>query len=345
MNDNLVPLLPKTSLEYFSDASNENYKLYLRVTSIRNCLENILHTVLIHIINHEKKINIKSWKRKKLEIKINDLKSFLPKEVFEDLHEIRKYSNLGTHELSHSKLDELITNNILEKLKQVCEWTIYSYFEKYGFNVNSWIPTLFSTLPPKYRINILEKYYSSLEKNYIRLRFYQKQIDFYERIREKLFEICLMESNTNIIEKLNNYKQNPLSEIIFELIEEKIFNVGAIKLRNRLILIEKYFSKSLKECSTILLVIEKLSMAYLKNYEIEKSFTFLKNCYEQKFISDLFYFQMKDKLKSLENEIENLNISKNISDTNKAISTIFESIKEEEESLFSILLVAIIMEA
>jgi len=32
---------------------------------------------------------------------------------------------------------------------------------------------------------------------------------------------------------------------------------------------------------------------------------------------------MKDKLKSLENEIENLNISKNISDTNKAISTIF----------------------
>lgn len=43
----------------------------------------------------------------------------------------------------------------------------YAYFEKYGFGYtkNSWMPTVFSTLPPMYRVGILEKYYNNCDKS------------------------------------------------------------------------------------------------------------------------------------------------------------------------------------
>ena len=48
--NSILPLLPKTSLGYFEDAQSSN-KLYLRATSIRSCLENIVDTVFIHLVD------------------------------------------------------------------------------------------------------------------------------------------------------------------------------------------------------------------------------------------------------------------------------------------------------
>lgn len=42
-------------------------------------------------------------------------------------------------------------------MSKICEWTIAAYFVKNGFTEHPWIPTVFSTLPPIYRIHTLEE--------------------------------------------------------------------------------------------------------------------------------------------------------------------------------------------
>ena len=41
------PLMPMNALEYFLDGESSN-RLYLRATSIRNCLENIVETIFMY---------------------------------------------------------------------------------------------------------------------------------------------------------------------------------------------------------------------------------------------------------------------------------------------------------
>ena len=58
------PLLPKSALEYYNDAKNNTYPIYLRAFSLRNCLEDILNKIFIYLPH--KKINQKKWNKKSL---------------------------------------------------------------------------------------------------------------------------------------------------------------------------------------------------------------------------------------------------------------------------------------
>lgn len=107
MTETILPLMPKIALGYFIDA-NQGNPLYLRATSIRNCLENI-----------------------------NGHKNLIKNDI----------------ELT------------LEDLSKICEWTILAYFKKNGFVEHPWIPTVFSVLPPIYRIRILEELFNPKDFN------------------------------------------------------------------------------------------------------------------------------------------------------------------------------------
>lgn len=150
------PLMPQSALEYFSDGNSGN-RLYLRATSIRNCLENIVETIFIHIIDDESK---RGWEKLALYKKINLLSSFFPREINDRLHYIRKTGNKGAHQSGHKDLDETEVNITLDDLSKICEWTILAYFKKHGFIEHPWIPTVFSTLPPVYRVRILEELFN-----------------------------------------------------------------------------------------------------------------------------------------------------------------------------------------
>lgn len=152
-NQNISPLMPKSALEYFIDGSSNN-RLYLRATSIRNCLENIVETIFIHIVEDEKK---KEWENLNLYKKLSLLDGFFPKEINVQLHNIRKIGNKGAHPREHKELVEDDINITLDDLSKICEWTILAYFKKNGFVEHPWVPTVFSTLPPTYRIRILEE--------------------------------------------------------------------------------------------------------------------------------------------------------------------------------------------
>lgn len=153
----IAPLMPKEALEYFLDGESSN-RLYLRATSIRNCLENIVDTIFVHILNDEQK---KGWEKKKLFDRLNALSDFFPEERSERIHEIRKIGNKGAHQSGHKELKEEDLDLSLKDLSLICEWTIAAYFVKNGFIEHPWIPTVFSTLPPIYRIRTLEEVLAS----------------------------------------------------------------------------------------------------------------------------------------------------------------------------------------
>jgi hypothetical protein len=156
----ISPLLPKKALEYFLDGESGN-RLYLRATSIRICLENVVDTIFVHILNDEQK---KGFHKKNLCGRLSVLSDFFPDEKSVKMHNIRKIGNKGAHPGRHKELNEENLDISIEHLSQICEWTIAAYFVKKGFTEHPWIPTVFSTLPPIYRIRILEEVLDSESK-------------------------------------------------------------------------------------------------------------------------------------------------------------------------------------
>lgn len=223
--DSILPLLPKTSLSYYQDAESAN-KLYLRATSIRSCLENIVDTVFVHLVDFENDCTAKQWEKKTLNNKLIMLKRFFPEDINTKIHSIRQLGNKGAHQKGHSSLTDESVDETLKILSRVCEWTIFSYFQKNGFNHDSWMPTIFSTLQPAYRIRILEDLFSSLN------------INTDELIRHQ-----------NLVQENNR----------------QIFS-GEIPLGLDYAPMQKE-----RELAAILLIVDKLAMAYLKNKQRNKS--------------------------------------------------------------------------
>jgi hypothetical protein len=171
--------MPQLALEYFIDGSSDN-RLYLRATSIRNCLENIVETIFIHIIDDDKK---RGWDRLDLYKKLNLLSSYFPNEINDRLHGIRKTGNKGAHQSEHKNLNEAEISLTIDDLSKICEWTILAYFKKHGFVEHPWIPTVFSTLPPVYRIRILEQLFNPDDFDKYQVIAYLERVqDFYYKV-------------------------------------------------------------------------------------------------------------------------------------------------------------------
>jgi hypothetical protein len=291
----LSPLMPTKALEYFLDSASSN-KLYLRATSIRSCLENIVDTIFVHILDEEQK---KGWNKKHLNVRLNTLSDFFPDDINDKLHGIRKLGNKGAHPSGHKELVEDEIEMTLMDLSQICEWTITTYFVKNGFTEHPWIPTVFSTLPPIYRIRTLEEVLASESK------------------KVKSAEILCY------LEEVKNYHKNVITGQIMPRPHEEP-------------------SENEKRLGGFLLLIDKLSMAYLKNREKIKSIAFINEMYDKGFINDLFKEQMLDKLDLLWQKIDSLPISANLEETRKNLYEILPKVKEDEESLFVTLFTAII---
>lgn len=250
----------------------------------------------MHIIK-DNGINVNQWKKKKLEEKIKDLENYFPQDISNRIHDIRKVGNKGAHQSGHKNLKEEELNKILIDLSKICEWTILSYFKNNGFEQHPWLPTIFSTLQPIYRIRILEDLFESLDISNEELLKYQDEIqDYHNKVM------------TGII----------LPSFSYDIPERE------------------------KKLGGILLIIDKLAMAYLKNKEHTKSIEFIERCFEQSIINKRFKDEMIDKLEMLWGEIDNLPISQSIKDTKNNFDKVISAVKKEEECLFVTLFAAVI---
>lgn len=301
--DILAPLLSEDAMEYFVDSVDINSKNYHRATSLRVCLEHVVNTVLIHIadvdVNNEQER--KKWVNKSLNNKIKDLKSFFPADILKRFHKIRKIGNSGTHPGGHSDLTENEIESAIENIRGVCEWTLIAYFEKHGFCTESWLPTVFSTLPPAYRVRVLEILFQNIEKRIDK----KNQLAYLNKVQ-------------------TDHSMLISGKIPFEEVKEPIVDA--------------------KKFEEILLVIDKLAMAYLKSGADQKSFEFVDECYKKNYINKIFFDQMNNKLKMLAEEMENLPIASNIKETRANLKEIYKNVLEDERSLFITVFSAIVAE-
>jgi len=305
---NNIPLLPESVIRYFENSSSISYDEYIRAISLRTCLDNIVNTIFLFFT--EFPIREEVWKKKNLNEKINLSKSYFSNEIFDRLHNIRKIGNKGAHYTSQTMLSHEEINLALEDISKVCEWTITTYLKKYGFKQKSWIPTMLSTLPPVYRVSILEELLNYFSKNILNKHELLDYLDY------------IQTSETSYFNKL------ALGEMTFEEYKELTSNPLPRE----------------EEFSQILLLIDKLAMAYLKNGNFDKSIEFIHLQYNKNLINEVFKEQMIEKLHLLEKKRENLPISKNLQETKKYFKEILSVVKKEEYSLFLTLFTAIVAE-
>lgn len=307
---NNQPLLPESAMKYFNNSSKISYDEYLRAYSLRNCLENIVNTIFMYLTDKER-TNQKKWITKNsLNQKINLSKNYFSNdEIFNKLINIKNIGNKAhpdTEEHANLTHDEI--NLALEDLSKVCEWVIIAYLKRNGFNQESWIPTMLSTLPPMYRIHILEELFN----------YYKKDILGKQDLLDYL----------NYVQHTETVYMNAIAsgQISFELYQE---------------LTSKPLPKQ-QEFSQVLLLIDKLAMAYLKNGNYQEAIEFINLQFKENFINETFKSQMLDKLDSLEKAKKQLPISQRLEETKEYFKEILAVLKEEEYSLFITLFTAIV---
>jgi hypothetical protein len=294
-------LIPQNSLEYYEDALDLNQKKYLRATSIRVCLENIFDTVFLHIcgINEVGKVK-KKWKNSTLNQKVDMLRDYFPKDVFERVKEITSIGNNGIHAKSNNLITEEEIRLSLLDLSFICEWTITAYFHKYGFNVHPWLPTILSTLPPSNRIRILE---STLSHTVELLSTSDKQA---------------LKSYQSILTRKQNAVDN---DDILQIME-----------------IDKQFTISdngdYQKFDQLHLLVDKLAMVYLKDGQYDRGVSFIKDCFTRDLISNNYKNCMLTKLEDMQPNLKQFNISNSINETRNRFEELLAVVKEEEKSLF-----------
>ena len=164
MNEIVIPLVSPLSRKYYAYASEKREHKHHRAEDVRICLEYICDHIIYIFVSEEDK---EKWKKYKLDKKIKASRSFLDDEIVNKLLSAKCIGNAGVHEGEEGNYSE---QDIFASLVVIREFSLrifYAYFEKYGFGYtkNSWMPTVFSTLPPMYRVGILEKYYNNCDKS------------------------------------------------------------------------------------------------------------------------------------------------------------------------------------
>ena len=154
-----LPLISPLSRKYYQYASDESERIHHRAEDVRICLEKICDSIVVQLVAP----NIKSiWKKYMLHDKIEACKQFMDSKVVEGLLNAKCIGNKGVHEGEEGNFTQQDIVESLEAIKYFSLEIFFSFFVKYGFGNSkgdSWVPTVFSTLPPIYRIQILEKYY------------------------------------------------------------------------------------------------------------------------------------------------------------------------------------------
>lgn len=154
-----LPLISPLSRKYYQYASEVEERIHHRAIDIRVCLENVCDSIVIQLVSHQ--TNIK-WKNFKLHNKIEASKEFMDSTIVDKVLKAKVVGNNGAHEGEEGKYTSQDIDDSLEAIKLFSLEIFYSFFVKNGFGDlknGSWVPAVFSTLPPIYRVTILKKYY------------------------------------------------------------------------------------------------------------------------------------------------------------------------------------------
>lgn len=106
----------------------------------------------------------------------------------------------------------------------------------------------------------------------------------------------------------------------------------------RIEILEKYYL-----INPSVLVIDKLSKAYLKNNAKEKAYSFLSDCKKKKQIQDVEFYYLMNSLKVLEPHLDKFSIARNLDDAKRNFLKLLPAIDEKERDTFVILVSMILI--
>lgn len=194
----IIPLISPISRKYYNYAYKKDQDKHYRAVDVRICLEYICDEIIIMFVSGRDKQN---WDKYKLHKKLEVTKKFMDEEVVNRLINAKNIGNAGVHEGEEGNYTEKDITDALEAIKDFSLEIFYVYFKKYGFNsqIGLAIPTLFSTLPPIYRIKILEKYYKFCDNSlFIIDKLSKAYLKAYETEKAKIFlEKCYQKQEIN----------------------------------------------------------------------------------------------------------------------------------------------------
>ncbi len=245
-----IPLISPLSRKYYQYAYDSSEKIHHRAEDVRICLEKICDSIIIQLVSPTIK---QKWDKLNLHNKLKACEEFMDSTIVNKILGVKCIGNKGVHEGEEGDFTPQDINDSLEAIKNFSLEVIFSFFVKNGFGnlqQGSYVPTVFSVLPPIYRIQILNKYY--------------------------------------------------------------IINPS-------------------------LLVIEKLSKAYLKNNMKEEAYSFLTDCYNKGQIQKSEFDWLTGDLKLLEPHLEKFCIAHNLDESKRNFLNLLPSIEEEKRDSFIIL--------
>lgn len=222
-----LPLISPLSRKYYQYASEAEERIHHRAIDIRVCLEKVCDSIVIQLVSPQ--INNK-WKKFNLHNKIEASKEFMDSTIVDKVLKAKGVGNDGAHKGEEVEYTSQDIDDSLEAIKLFSLEIFYSFFVKNGFGDlknGSWVPTVFSTLPPIYRVTILNKYYinnpspfviDKLSKAYLKSGMKKEGLDFLdtcwkkkeinkEQLENLKYALDLLEQSFDRLKVANNLEE------------------------------------------------------------------------------------------------------------------------------------------
>jgi len=183
-----VPLIIPIASKYFEKIESKSKDTYYRAVDLRLCLEKICDEFVYEFIND---VHKKDWNKKRLHAKLLICKEYIDENCVNVLIKAKNIGNDGAHD---GEEGSYIEEEFVESQKAILDFSLevfVFYFRKYGYanlqNGGSWIPYVFSTLPPLYRVKVLRKYLEfnkegivieKLAMAYAKCKMHDEMVDF-----------------------------------------------------------------------------------------------------------------------------------------------------------------------
>lgn len=159
-----VPLLVPMAAKYFEKIGNKNNDEYYRSVDVRLCLEKICDNYIYEFIDDTDK---EKWNKKGMVLhnKLQVAKKYLDSDIVDALIAAKDIGNKGAHEGEEASFCEMDFEVAQRAIFNFSLEVLVFYFKKYGYakmnKEGSWVPYIFSTLPPLYRVKVLRRYFET----------------------------------------------------------------------------------------------------------------------------------------------------------------------------------------